>query len=453
MSRRLFGIVSALTDLLLINGSIIIAFLIRFGGDLPAYNFRAYLVMLPAIAAAYLFAGWIYGLYEPERVDTPWGVARSAFAAVTLGTLLVAAFAFFGGTQTMAFARWTFVFTWAIGILTFTGWRIAFLRWGTVRWPEQRTLIVGVGRTAASLGKALTEREKWGWQLVGHVVVDPDFPPHRPGMPTLGEVSQLAEIVVANRINRVIVATKVDLRQLIESLVLDQSLDIAVDVVPELYEIFFGTIDSIVGDVPLMRAVAPSKPRYGRAVKRGVDLFGAALLLVLLSPVFALAALAILLDAGAPVLYRQTRVGRNQRAFNVLKFRTMVVDAEAHTGPVLATSQDPRITRSGRLLRRYRIDELPQLINVLRGEMSFIGPRPERPEFVSEHLATIQGYGERFKAKPGITGLAQVNGGYATTPDLKLKYDLVYLYNQSLAMDFQVAMETLRVVLTGRGAR
>ena len=118
-----------------------------------------------------------------------------------------------------------------------------------------------------------------------------------------------------------------------------------------------------------------------------------------------------------------------------------------------ATAQDPRVTRVGRWLRATRLDEFPQILNVLRGEMSFVGPRPERPYFVEQYLAEMPGYRERFKIKPGATGLAQVSGGYATTPERKLKYDLVYLYHQSLAMDVQIVAETLRVVLTGRGAR
>ena len=122
-------------------------------------------------------------------------------------------------------------------------------------------------------------------------------------------------------------------------------------------------------------------------------------------------------------------------------------------GPVLAEADDPRVTPVGRFLRRYRIDELPQLVNILSGEMSFVGPRPERPFFVEQFIAEIPGYRERFRVKPGVTGLAQVMGGYATTPERKLKYDLIYMYHQSLAMDVQIVVETMRVVLTGRGAR
>ena len=120
---------------------------------------------------------------------------------------------------------------------------------------------------------------------------------------------------------------------------------------------------------------------------------------------------------------------------------------------MLAEENDARVTAVGRLLRRFRIDEIPQLVNILKGEMSFVGPRPERAFFVEQYIAETPGYRERFNVKPGVTGLAQVSGGYATTPERKLKYDLIYMYHQTLAMDAQIVAETLRVVLTGRGAR
>jgi lipopolysaccharide/colanic/teichoic acid biosynthesis glycosyltransferase len=156
---------------------------------------------------------------------------------------------------------------------------------------------------------------------------------------------------------------------------------------------------------------------------------------------------------GTPVLFGQERLGRDMKPFRVLKFRTMVRNAEAESGPVLAEEEDPRITPVGRFLRRFRIDELPQLINILTGEMSFVGPRPERAFFVERFVREIPGYRERFRIKPGATGLAQVSGGYATTPERKLKYDLIYMYHQSLLMDVRIVADTVRVVLTGRGAR
>ncbi len=141
------------------------------------------------------------------------------------------------------------------------------------------------------------------------------------------------------------------------------------------------------------------------------------------------------------------------KPFRMHKLRTMVKDAEEACGPVIAEENDARVTAAGRFLRKFRIDEIPQLINILKGEMSFVGPRPERPYFVEQYLVETPGYRERFSVKPGVTGLAQVSGGYATTPERKLKYDLIYMYHQTLAMDAQIVAETLRVVLTGRGAR
>jgi lipopolysaccharide/colanic/teichoic acid biosynthesis glycosyltransferase len=131
----------------------------------------------------------------------------------------------------------------------------------------------------------------------------------------------------------------------------------------------------------------------------------------------------------------------------------MVANAESKTGPVMATMNDDRITPVGRFLRRSRLDEFPQLVNIIRGEMSFVGPRPERPFFVEKYVKEIPGYAERFKVKPGVTGLAQINGGYATNVRNKLKYDLIYIYHQTFALDFQIIFRTVKVLLTGRGAR
>jgi exopolysaccharide biosynthesis polyprenyl glycosylphosphotransferase len=239
----------------------------------------------------------------------------------------------------------------------------------------------------------------------------------------------------------------------VEDLALNNESEVRVEVIPELYEIFIGTVYSTVSDIPLMELTRPATPGWFRTAKRFIDIALALVLLVVLSPLLVLAALAVLVTMGTPVFYRQERVGKDLKPFDVIKFRTMVRDAEARSGPVLADEDDPRITPVGRVLRRYRIDELPQLVNILLGQMSFVGPRPERPFFVEQYLAQIPGYRERFKVKPGVTGLAQVSGGYATTPERKLKFDLIYMYHQNLLMDLQILVETVRVVLTGHGAR
>jgi lipopolysaccharide/colanic/teichoic acid biosynthesis glycosyltransferase len=181
----------------------------------------------------------------------------------------------------------------------------------------------------------------------------------------------------------------------------------------------------------------------------------ALLLLVALAPFFLLGILLVRLSGPGPIFYRQTRVGFLGDLFEVIKLRTMVVDAEQGRGAVWASKGDDRVTRFGRLLRRTRIDELPQLFNVLAGDMNVIGPRPERPEFFSFLSASIQGYANRLAVKPGLTGWAQVKNGYADSVDatrLKQQYDMHYVHNQGLWLDLKILLATVRVVLTGHGA-
>jgi exopolysaccharide biosynthesis polyprenyl glycosylphosphotransferase len=457
MSRGRFVALSILVDALLVNAGFVLGFLIRFAGRLPSYNFEAYLILIPVLTVLYVAAAWVYGLYDPERSDTAWAVARGALAAVTIGTLLTAAIAFFGSTRTASFARSTMVIAWALDLVLLTGWRLAFLRLTKVKWPEQRVLIVGTDRASVELAEKVAQRGRWGWRMIG--LVDECVDPRHPapvivgGFPVVGTVEDVASIASELRADRVIIASPIALREFVESLVLGGELKVRIDVVPDLYEIFIGTVDAIVGDVPLMEISRATVPRYYAFIKRVADLLASSILLVVTGPLLLVSGAAVALGDGFPAFFSQERVGRNLKPFRVHKLRTMVKDAEQTTGPVLAGEDDARITSVGRFLRRFRIDELPQLVNIIRGEMSFVGPRPERPFFVERYLKDVPGYRERFNVKPGATGLAQVSGSYATTPERKLKYDLIYIYHQNPIMDIQIVTETLRVVLTGRGAR
>jgi lipopolysaccharide/colanic/teichoic acid biosynthesis glycosyltransferase len=238
------------------------------------------------------------------------------------------------------------------------------------------------------------------------------------------------------------------------------------------------------GSPPKLHVVA-MEPRPTGLLRRSVDVLGALLLLAILAPAFALIALAVKATSPGPVIYWQTRVGINRRAgrdrrassrvpavsdrrlverravtsagrlYHILKFRTMVDGAETKRGPVWASKNDDRITAVGRLLRRTRLDELPQLVNVLRGEMSFIGPRPERPFFVDRFCTSIPGYRGRLTVVPGITGLAQVEHTYDTSHEdvcRKLEYDLRYLRERNVGVDLRILWKTVRVVLSGHGA-
>lgn len=453
MSRGRFIFVSIILDALFVNAGIVGAFFLRFGGELPTFNFAPYVALSPLITVLYLAAGYVFGLYEPERTEGTWELGRAVFQAVTLGTVLTVAVAFFAGPRFFSFSRLVILIAWAAQFLLLTGWRATLLRFTSVLWPEQRILVVGTNELAVELARELEQRAAWGYRVIGLLRHGETEGEALAGFPVLGNAHEVTEIVSRERIDRVIVASPVALRELIEDMALSNESDVRVEVIPELYEIFIGTVDSTVSDIPLMELTRPAAPGWYVSTKRLLDVVISALALLVLGPLLLVMALLILLTMGWPVLFRQERVGRGGTAFKVLKFRTMVKDAEALSGPVLAEADDPRVTSLGRFMRTTRIDELPQLVNILVGEMSFVGPRPERPFFVEQFVQEIPGYRERFKVKPGVTGLAQVSGGYATTPERKLKFDLIYMYHQNLLMDLQILVETVRVVLTGRGAR
>lgn len=453
MSRTRFIWLSVIIDALTYNAAVTSAFLLRFGGRPPAFNFDPYVALAPFLTVIVLLTAYVYGLYDPQRMESAWQVARATIGVAALTTLFTLGVIQLSGLVFFPFPRLVILIAAPLQVILQFGWRVGALRLTPIRWPEQRVLIVGTGALGRELAAELGARSKWGYHVVGLVARDED---ETAGVgdetPVLGTVHDLARLVESERVDRVIVASPVALRELVEDITLSGEWDARVDVVPELYEVFIGTVDSIVADIPLME-ITHRSPRWYIAAKRVGDVAFALLLLVVLSPVLLLTGLAILVTMGWPVFFTQERVGRDLRPFRVIKFRTMVRNAEALSGPVLASEEDPRITPLGRILRKYRIDELPQVLNIIAGQMSFVGPRPERPEFVAGFIEQIPGYRERFHIAPGATGLAQVSGSYATTPERKLKYDLIYMYHRNLLMDVQILADTVRVVLTGRGAR
>ncbi|QIA26696.1 sugar transferase [Thermaerobacter sp. PB12/4term] len=248
--------------------------------------------------------------------------------------------------------------------------------------------------------------------------------------------------------DRVILAPDVPIeyRERIVAWALRNQVDLFV--VPNTYEILLasGRLTQV-RDIPLMTVYRLALPIELRAVKRALDLAGALLLALMFFPVLLIVPLLIWLEDRGPVFYRQRRVGRDGRIFELIKFRTMVPDAEKYTGPVWASVNDPRVTRIGKWLRATRLDELPQLFNVLRGDMSLVGPRPERPEMVTEFAARNPLFRAREALKPGITGLAQVFGPYDLDPDSKLTYDLLYIARWGIMLDLMVLLWTIPVML------
>jgi len=187
-------------------------------------------------------------------------------------------------------------------------------------------------------------------------------------------------------------------------------------------------------------------------VKRIEDIIVSLIMIIITSPLMLVVALLIKITSKGPVFFRQERITKDNRSFNLIKFRTMRIDAEKLTGPVLSEENDPRVTKIGRVLRRARIDELPQFFNVLKGDMSVVGPRPERPFFVEQFIHDLPEYEHRFSVKAGITGYAQVFGNYGTSPEDKLRYDLLYIRNYSLLLDIKLIFQTIRVIFTSGSA-
>jgi sugar transferase (PEP-CTERM system associated) len=321
-----------------------------------------------------------------------------------------------------------------------------------------RVVVLGTGRGVNTL-VALQRTGAQPFTVLGFVDDDPAAAERVPaGYELLGKSQDLLNIVEELQAELVVVALA-DMRGAVPTgqLVECRLRGIRVEDWPTFYEKQTGKI--LVTDLRpswLIYSDGFVKTTLVQRVKRGIDLLGAAVGLLVTLPLMLLIALAIKLDSPGPVLFRQRRVGQHGRIFVLNKFRSMRADAEAGSGAVWAQPDDPRVTRVGRLLRKTRLDELPQLYNVLVGHMSFVGPRPERPEFVRMLQREIPFYLGRLAVKPGITGWAQVRHTYAASVDdtlEKLQYDLYYIKNLSPFLDLLIILDTLQVMLFARGAR
>ena len=339
------------------------------------------------------------------------------------------------------------------------GWRLVF-EWLSSRvGPRERLLLVGTSAGAIALARELHEmRRQLGVEIVGFVDPDPaklGSPVFNPGV--VGTIDDIPAIVKRLHVDRVVVSLSDARGKLPMDQLLEMKLEgVTFDHLASVYEEYTGKI-AVENLRPswLIFSSGFRKSAWLAAVKRALDLLAASVGVVLAAPVMVLVAAAIRLSSAGPVLYHQQRVGRHGRLFTVHKFRSMRTDAEAATGAVWATTDDPRITPLGRFLRRTRLDELPQLWNVLNGDMSFVGPRPERPEFVRQLTEQIPFYGQRHVVRPGLTGWAQVRYTYGASVEdalKKLQYNLFYIKNLSLALDLFIIFSTIKTVVLRRGA-
>jgi sugar transferase (PEP-CTERM system associated) len=429
---------------------------IRLGADaleLIEFDWPKWL-LVPLVTQICLYYADLYDLQVIS--DRRELFARAVHALGATSLLLAGTYYWF---PELVIGRGVFILT-AIFVITMVfGWRVIF-EWANRHVaPRERLLLVGTSSGAVKLAKELYDRRNLGVDIVGFI--DPD--PNRVGMPVLnpgvvGTVEDIPTVARALGVDRVVVSLADARGKLPMEKLLEMRLDgVAFDHLASVYEEYTGKI-AVENLRPSWLIFAPgfSKGRLLRTVKRLVDVVAGTLGILLSAPLSLLAVVVIRLTSPGPVLYRQRRVGQHGRVFVLYKFRSMRLDAEKDTGAVWATRNDSRITPWGRFLRTTRLDELPQLWNVVRGDMSLVGPRPERPEFVTDLSREIPFYGQRHMVKPGITGWAQVSYNYADSVESsleKLQYDLFYIKNLSLSLDLFILFKTVKTVLMRKGSQ
>jgi exopolysaccharide biosynthesis polyprenyl glycosylphosphotransferase len=316
-------------------------------------------------------------------------------------------------------------------------------------------IIVGFNERGKNLLDQTLRFPAMGYKVIGFVD-DKDHEGNHQGVPVLGQIKELPQLIDKHKVMETLVAlSREDEPQLEQVVGICGQTGTGIKIMPELYQLVSGQVKAMgLYGVPLVEVFPQLMPVWERMVKRLMDIIVSMMILILNLPIMIAIAIAIKLDSEGHIIYSQKRVGRKGKEFTLHKFRSMIKDAEAKTGAVWAGKDDPRITRVGNFLRKTRLDELPQFFNVLKGDMSLVGPRPERKIFVDKFMKEIPLYSRRLNVKPGITGWAQVKYKYDETLEdvkVKLAHDIFYLENISLKLDLKIMLQTIAVMLRGKG--
>jgi len=414
---------------------------------------------IPALTISWTFIAWAVGLYDSRlALQTPVVIQRLAgVAAVILVGYLSIFFILVERRQLLP--RLPLVYFLALALVGTALWRWIYATTMARGALRQKVIIIGAGWAGQTLAELLQGEFAADFRLLGFVDDDPDKQEtHIAYAPLLGPTADVLDIAMAQGADGVIYAiTRQSQPRLFQTLLDCQAAGLPVIQMPALYEMLTGRVpvEHVRSEWLLPGEVtggqAPLTYRlFARLLDWSFGLIGGAFLLV----VWPAVALLIKLDSPGPVFYRQVRLGRGGVPFELLKFRSMVADAEEEDGAQWATKGDRRVTRMGRFLRRTRLDELPQVINILRGDIHLIGPRPERPEFIAQLEQKIPFYRARLAVKPGLTGWAQVRYRYGNTVEdslIKLEYDLYYIKNRSLLLDLSILLNTVGVILLFKG--
>lgn len=444
---------------MLLFGGLIVAVYIRYSAEDAEYELiEHYGFYKAALATGFcLISFYLYDLYDFVQMHDRRELVLRLIQA--LGLAWVALSLFFYAAPGLMIGRGVSLIALSLALLLMVAWRVS-IHW-FLGHPDygERILIVGSGESAIEIARETLGRRDAGFRVLGFVDNDPELLGKSLINPrVIGTTAQLAEIVQRESIDRIVVSMGERRGQFPSDQLLDLSLSghVNIEEGASFYERLTGRVN-----LEMLRPswlIFSGRKRQMRMsglartiMHRGVALVGAVLSL----PLFILTAILIKLESKGPIFYKQERVGKNGRPFTILKFRSMRVDAEKD-GPVWARSADDRTTRVGNIIRKIRVDEIPQFWNILKGEMSFVGPRPERPHFVSQLAQEIPFYEQRHLIAPGLTGWAQIKYPYGASIDdarQKLQYDLYYIKNQSLMLDAAILFETIKTILSGRGGR
>lgn len=421
---------------------------------------RDYTTVLVLFVGAVLIAFFVFRMYHLSRASSYVDELYTIFGGVSVGTLLAVALASLtlkNSVFEVNLPRVMILYFWLGGLALVALERYVFrvLR-NALRsrgWAQDKVLVVGAGEAAELVLQKIQASPFLGYKVLG-LVTTHGVPEVVAGVPVIGGYDDLTHLVEAHNADEVIIALPDapddELVHLIGLCYRDRT---SIKLFPNVYDIITSgvTIDDL-GGLPLLSIRDVALRGWKLSVKRVMDIAGSLVGLVLLSPLMMLMALLIKLDSRGPVLFLQERMGMDGKPFPLVKFRSMRVDSEA-AGPGWTVKGDPRVTRLGRFIRRTSIDELPQLINILLGEMSLVGPRPEQPSYVAKFRNMIPRYMERHREKAGLTGWAQVNGLRGDTSiNERTKYDLWYIENWSIWLDIKILIRTVTRVLFDRSA-
>jgi exopolysaccharide biosynthesis polyprenyl glycosylphosphotransferase len=451
-------------DLVAATIAFFLAWVLRFEFEVvpltkTAPDLDRYLELLPVILPLYPIVFYFYGLYRHRLYRSRVDEAVTVLLGVMLATVLLSGFTFWfrpamapGSIEPFTYSRAFFALLPALMVVSVVVLRVA------IRWllssaslhvgGDQRVLVIGAGKIGLDISEKLIGHRDLGLEVVGFLDDDPGKQGRAfLGLPVLGTTRDVERVLAEQRIDQVFVALPLEAhKKMLRVLQTVGSECVEVKLVPDILQ--YATIKASLEELdgtPVINLSQVPLQGWNSLAKRMIDVLLSAAGLAVLLPFFPVLALAIWLEDRGPILYRQERMGLDGRPFWIWKFRSMRVDAEASTGPIWAVQDDPRRTRLGSLLRRWSLDELPQLWNVLKGDMSLVGPRPERPTFVHEFKQRLPQYMLRHKVKAGITGWAQVHGWRGNTSIRKrLEYDLYYIENWSLVLDFKILWMTLR---------